>query len=195
MDDFLTPLCGLAFKYGSDKCPQIKHHYTPFYYDFLFDIKEQIEKVLEIGVGGQSAMVWTNFKYTTGASLYMWRDFFPNAQIYGADIDETAIFETDRIKTFLCDQSKREDLLHLISIIGTDIDLVIDDGSHKPEDQILSCITLMPVLKKDVIYVIEDVGQSFIADKFMDKYKCEFPRLVHRSNKDDRLLIVRNRNV
>jgi hypothetical protein len=34
-----------------------------------------------------------------GASLYVWRDFFPNAYIFGADIDKEVLFNDKRITT------------------------------------------------------------------------------------------------
>jgi len=39
-----TPLCKLAFEYKTDKCPKIKHVYTPFYYELLKDRKNTIKK-------------------------------------------------------------------------------------------------------------------------------------------------------
>jgi hypothetical protein len=76
----LDPLSELAFKYLSDKCPQIKHSYTPFYYDLLKDKRNSIKKVLEIGIGSvEESTKWR--PYRAGSSLIMWRDFFPNAQI------------------------------------------------------------------------------------------------------------------
>src|SRR3972149_8272692 len=97
----ITPLCEIAFKYGTDKCPQISHNYTPVYYKLLKDKKEKIRKVLELGIGSRKTMQWVPKHYQTGASLLMWRDFFPNAQIYGVDRDPSTIFQAERIKTFL----------------------------------------------------------------------------------------------
>jgi len=54
----VTPLCDIAFKYGTDKCPQLGHSYTPFYYDLLKDKRETIKKVLEFGIGGPETMPW-----------------------------------------------------------------------------------------------------------------------------------------
>ena len=34
-----TELCDIAFKYGVDKCPQINHAFTPFYYNLFKDGK------------------------------------------------------------------------------------------------------------------------------------------------------------
>lgn len=194
MPNFETPLCELAFKYGSDKCPQIKHNYTPFYYNFFKDKRDQIRKILEIGVGDQEEMRWTEVPgYITGASLLMWRDFFPLAQIYGMDIKEGCVFKADRIETFQGDQSKEADLKNILEKIGGDIDLVIDDGSHLPDHQVYSCQVLMPLLKKDVVYIIEDVGHPEIAER-LTEYDCEIPPFNHRVRRDDRLLIVRNKN-
>lgn len=165
MED-LTDLCILAQKYGTDKCPQIKHSYTPFYYELFKDRRESVRKVLEFGVGfcrdggAYGDQAWDRQLkrlYHRGASLKMWRDFFPNAQIYGADIQPVAMFSDDRIQTFLCDERKKKDVTKLIEEIGSDIDLFVDDGSHISSNQIHLCEYAMPLLNKDVVYVIEDV--------------------------------------
>lgn len=194
MDEFETPLCELAFKYGSDKCPQIKHHYTPFYFELFKDRTYRVKKILEIGIGDAQEMAWTKVPgYVTGASLRMWRDFFPFVQVYGADIDEKMLFEADRIETFQCDQSEKEDLERLIKNTGTDIDLFIDDGSHKPQDQVFTCLTVMPMLRQDAIYVIEDVGDLSIMDK-LSEFDCQYKRFKRKSCWDDRLLVIRNKS-
>lgn len=43
----MTELCELAYKYGTDKCPQIKHFYTPYYYKLFKDRRLSVKKVLE----------------------------------------------------------------------------------------------------------------------------------------------------
>jgi hypothetical protein len=40
-----------------------------------------------------------------GASLRVWRDFFPNAQVIGIDIDEKTMFKDERINTYVVDQT------------------------------------------------------------------------------------------
>ena len=44
-----------------------------------------------------------------GASLRVWRDYFYNAEIYGADIDKTN-FSEKRIKTFFVDQLDKKEI-------------------------------------------------------------------------------------
>jgi len=155
MEENVTELCELAYKYGADKCFKIGHQYTPFYYELFKDRRNEIKKVLEIGVGNLRQYKHI-VNYHLGASLYMWRDFFPNAQIYGIDIDPTSVFDDGRVKTFLGDAGKKEDLENIIKEIGTDIDIVVDDGSHHFDDQRDALETLMPILDKKVTYIIED---------------------------------------
>ncbi|OGM60825.1 hypothetical protein A3A75_00120 [Candidatus Woesebacteria bacterium RIFCSPLOWO2_01_FULL_39_10] len=190
IDSDLSQLGLLAYKYGSDKCPQLgHHHYTPVYYNLFKDKRETVKKVLEIGVGSPQNMLHLSH-YIKGASLYMWRDFFPKAQIFGADILPELVFKDDRIETFQTDQSKKEDLDNLIAKTGTDIDLVVDDGSHNPKDQVLTCLTLMPKLKKEVIYVIEDVADTGIIDELKKKYNVFYEKFRHKYGWCDRLVIV-----
>lgn len=189
----VDPLSNLAFKYGSDKCPQLKHCYTPFYYKLFKDKRYSIKKVLEMGIGNRRLR---GPDYVTGASLFMWRDFFPNAQIYGADNDPETIFDDRRIKTFLCDETKKEDLENLINKTGRDIDIFIDDGSHYSRHQIFLCNTLMPQFNKDIMYFIEDVGLPHTVSRHLSDYDClipELPQKKHYKKSRDIIITVMHR--
>ena len=177
MADRLTKL---AEKYGTDKCPPYES-YTP-YYDKLFK-GLRIKSLLEIGIGYPETMEHIP-GYKIGASLRMWRDYFPEAMIWGADIRPDTMFTEDRIKTILCDQSKKKSLLKMIKAIGKQ-DVIIDDGSHITEHQILSAKTLLPYTK---LYIIEDVKEP-------NKILKEFPDATVKSflktnDFDDRLVII-----
>lgn len=196
---FETELCELAYKYGTDKCPRLKHTYTPYYYELLRDKKNTVKKVLELGIGHYKGI--KNIKkiydkgldrfYYRGASLYMWRDFFPKATIFGADINPETMFTDGRIKTFVCDEKKVEDLVKLIKSVGNDIDLFIDDGSHHFEDQLLTCKTLMPMFKKDIIYIIEDVGFTKRFPSNLPEYNCFAPNIANRHS-GNQLIVVKH---
>ena len=178
MNDELTEL---AIKYRSDRHPGSKHSYTPYYYELFKPKQKEIKKILEIGVG-------------EGRGLRMWRDYFSNAMVYGAENMPERIFSEERIEVIPCDVTKRENLLELLLRIGTDIDIVIDDASHKPEDQIFTCLTLMQFIKRDVIYIIEDVADPTIVEK-LTKYDLEVPSLEPKKTRyDDRLIVVRHKN-
>ncbi len=190
-----TKLCKLAFLYGTDKCPKINHVYTPFYYEIFKDRRKEIKKVLEVGIGSHRTMRHVPH-YSPGASLRMWRDFFPKAQVYGADFDREVLIEEDRIKTFYCDETKADDIKKLVEQTGTDIDIVIDDASHYSRNQLFLCQTLMPLLQKSVTYIIEDVAYSRWLTKSLSQYNCESPWLVGRrvgKQNSNKLLVVRNK--
>lgn len=196
-----TELCKIAYKYGTDKCPKIKHVYTPFYYELFKNKKKSVKKVLELGIGYYETMKHVEKIYDKGlkriyhkgASLKMWRDFFPNAQVYGIDIASDAMFEDERIQTFIVNERNNEQMETLIETIGSDIDIVIDDASHRSKDQIYACKTLMPLLKKDVIYIIEDVDFSKSVTTALEEYDCEVPHLPNRICFDGKLIVVKNK--
>ncbi len=147
----MTPLCELARKHGTDKGGEhlqrgdTCHNYTPFYHEMFKDRRDTVKNVLEIGVAG-------------GHSLRMWREYFPNAMIWGIDSNKVCIFNDGRIRCFAADQYNESDLLRVIRRIGEPkLDLIVDDGSHEPAHQIFTAQVLLPYLKADGIYVIEDI--------------------------------------
>ena len=160
----MTELCELFKKYGSDKCEFYSHTYSPEYFNILKDKQSTCRQLVEIGVGSIALMsqIVPPDKYLPGASLRAWNDFFPNAGIFGLDINETDFFEHDRIKCLFTDQSKESELLKTFDIISglsgeRYCDIIIDDGSHVVHDMLLSYQTLKNFLKPGGIYIIEDI--------------------------------------
>lgn len=199
-----TPLCKLAYKYGTDKCPRIRHNYTPYYYHQFKDIRNSVRVIFEMGIGYYKGVQVTDSiydpglkrQYKKGASLKMWRDFFPKALVIGADIQPATLFEEERIKTYLCDQTNAKQVRSLLKSIGKKIDIFIDDSSHKRDYQILLAKTALPLLKTGVIYIIEDVVwpeyiiQELKKCSHSGEYDYEVIECSQRY-KDDRLVIVR----
>lgn len=184
----LTPLCKIAEKYGTDKCPQIFHDYTPVYYE-LFKYPEGVRKVLEVGIGNPSKMKHINEKYSLGASLKMWREFFPNAQIYGIDHDKDTIFQDERITTYHLNSYKTNHVDWLFSQIGGDIDLVVDDGNHEIVAQVKTAKNILPHLKKGAIYVCEDSKDPLrLADNLIG---YNYEARIFSGNQRNTLLIIR----
>ncbi len=190
-----TPLCEVAFKYRVDKCEKIKHPFTPFYYDLLNSQRRSIRKVVQIGV--EMKRKGSHSDNQIGASLRLWQEFFPGAQIFGAAADPLVMFREGKIKTVLCDQSKKEDLLSLLEMTGTDIDLFIDDGTHTTEDQVQTCLTVMPHLQKDALYIIEDVKDLDVERRLMqfDTRLISLRASNGRRFSDDKMIVVRHRSV
>jgi len=187
--EFKTPLCEIAYKHKTDKCPQIRHDYTPTYYELLKDKRDKFKKILELGIGSYGTMKHVE-GYIIGASLKMWKEFFPKAQIYGVDNDISTLIHEDRISTFLLDTTNEADMKMLIRNIGSDIDLVIDDGPHYTGCQIATAKTLLPLLKKDVLYVIEDTKNPERIKRSLP-YNCEIVSYPEKEKRDNYLVIVR----
>ena len=158
-----TDLCLLFEKYGSDKCDQIFHTYSRFYYSIFLPRQNSVKNFLEIGIGTKRLMIpIVGSEYQEGASLKGWRDFFPNATIYGLDINKSVLFEDDRIKCYHVDQSKESSLIKTSQQIFQEnsissFDAIIDDGSHILEHMICSMRTMSQFLIRGGIYIIEDI--------------------------------------
>ena len=171
----------LGIKYSTDKIG--KHNYLPVYYDLFKDRRNEVKKVLEIGVA-------------EGAGLFMFRDFFRNAMIYGAEIDEKRVFKEDRIEVIKCDQSSLKDIKNVVELILSrdpfqgPIDLIIDDGSHKSSDQVFTCLSIAKRLlgKQYLTYVIEDVSEPEIVNLLKENYDAELIKCGERY--DDNLVVV-----
>jgi len=148
----MTELCKLAEKYYVDKCPKYNHYYTPEYHKLLNEKK--YSSMLEIGIGYPELMKkFTCNNYKSGASLFMWRDYFKDCIIHGADIKNFTINE-ENIVIHQCDQSNCESLETMMNTIGI-MDFIIDDGSHILEHQILTFQTLNKYCND--MYIIEDI--------------------------------------
>jgi len=161
-----TELCKLGEKYLVDKTPKFGgHSYTPQYHALLSPLRKSTKLVLEIGVGNIPLMrSITGEKYKPGASLRMWRDYFPNAQIIGCDILPEVVFTAKNIATFVADQSNVGSLETLISNVKKFeefADLIVDDGSHNENHQVISFKTLWKLVKPNGIYIIEDISMTF----------------------------------
>src|SRR3990167_8851773 len=157
----------MAIKTNENKLasPKFGNSYTFFYSNMFLDKKDSVHKLLEIGSGVKRKN-----------NLSVWQGFFPKAKIYGID------------------QANPLRLKKLIKEIEGNIDVVIDDGSQNLKDIITSCQTLMPLLKKDVVYVIEGTNRqqaAAIIDN-LKNYNCHVMRRSRMKSANDRLISVTN---
>lgn len=184
----MTRLCELGQKWKTDKTPLLWHNYTPTYFELTKD--KNITRILEVGIGFPDTMGHLADGYVTGASLFMWQEFFPDAEIIALDIKPEIFINEGHIKSFYCDQSDVVSLTDAAKKIGGGFDLIIDDGSHIKEHQVATAKMFVPLLKPDGVYVIEDVGFArFILSQL--PYKCEVREFNLLRTGDDRLIIIR----
>lgn len=150
---------GRLFKInGSDKT---RHQYHWLYGSVLAD-REKIEKILEIGLGTNNVDVMSHMEKMgrPGASLLAFRSFCPGAQIFGADIDARVLFSDERITTLQVDQTSQDSLNGLAKSLPKDFDLVIDDGLHAPDANVLTLTFGLGLIRPGGWVVIEDIKPS-----------------------------------
>ncbi len=150
-------LNNLFEKYGSDKN---KHGYD-FLYAYLFSKISKTPRILEIGIGTNNENIASNMggKGKPGASLKAFSDYFPNSEIYGADVDTNILFNSGNIKTFYLDQNNIESF-HNVKIENKHFDLIIDDGLHMQSANLNTIRFALQKLKLGGLLVIEDIPTS-----------------------------------
>lgn len=182
----ISPLCELAEKHGTDKLGV----YTPFYDLLLRHNKNKILMVLEIGIGTPETMKHVK-DYKAGASLRMWREYFPNATIIGADkSDVHNEVKSERIGAFHVDQESSEDL-ERITRLGATFDLIVDDGSHDPEDQLRTFHFLYPLLRQEGIYIIEDVDDVSVLSRKLPEHTMVWHAHNYDRREIGRCIVIR----
>jgi hypothetical protein len=147
---------------GSDKGSEVywgqgvPHFYALVYQPLLAHVRDQRFDLLEIGLdtatqhGGVPA---------DAPSLRAWREFFPNATLYGYDIHDFSFLRQRDTHTFQGDQSSPADLRRFIDTRGgRQFAVVVDDGSHVPAHQQISLAHLFEHVTPGGLYLIEDIS-------------------------------------
>jgi len=145
-------------KYGSDKGSF--HGYTDIYENLIDKKRQNIDLVLEIGIGTNNPLLPSSMgKFgKPGASLRAWRDYLPNAHIIGLDIDMKILFSEKSITTHYVNQLSPKSFNLVKKEIFKTIDLIIVDGLHTPRADFNSLVELLPLISSDGDFFIEDVG-------------------------------------
>lgn len=98
-----------------------------------------------------------------GGSLFMWREFFgPQARIIGVELNpEAKRWEKEGFEIFIGSQSDPSFWKELTEKVGT-VDLVLDDGGHTYEQQIITTECLLPHIRDGGLLVVEDTHTSYM---------------------------------
>lgn len=151
----------LANKYCSDKGSIYynSHCYSDVYEHFLHNQREKPLKILELGLLRHDVQARNpGGPYDDTPSLAMWREYFPEATIYGFDIaDFSTAPERSGVHIVRGDVGDENDLRRLIKISGGNFDIIIDDASHASHHQQIALGFLFPHLRPRGFYFIEDL--------------------------------------
>jgi hypothetical protein len=121
-----------------------RHYFDIYHRHFARFVGTDVH-ILEIGV-------------YSGGSLGMWREYFGDrCTIFGVDIEPACkAYESDSVRVFIGDQSDRE-FWRDFRRQAPRIDIVVDDGGHKTDQQIATLESLLPHIRPGGVYLCEDV--------------------------------------
>lgn len=139
-------------------------HYFEIYHRHFSRFRGQPVNLLEIGI-------------YSGGSLPMWLSYFgDDCRVFGVDIEEACkCYETDRIEVFIGDQGDRA-FWRRFRETTPEIHILIDDGGHTAEQQIVTLEEMLPHMPLGSVYVCEDVHGEF------NRFTAFATALVHRMN-------------
>jgi hypothetical protein len=179
-----TSLCEFGTIFGTNKCPFIDfdptgnlerdcNSYTPLYDLLFFPFKYTKINFGEIGI----------FK---NASMKMWRNYFPHANLYGWDCCPTDA-EEDRYKVLdFVHEAKKENLSNTtydymnvrdeesiknaLNKVGCKFDILMDDSDHEFWSQI-RIIRLSPMhINPGGLLIIEDINHTITPRYSLESY-------------------------
>ena len=151
------------------------HNYHEFYEKYFSDRKKEKLNILEIGT----------FKGNATAAFYF---YFKNANITSVDIFPDLIrYKSIRIKNFYLDNSQEDEIINKIISKDLKFDIIIEDAGHYYKDQIISLFYLFTCLKKNGIFVVEELN-------FPDLREDMNPHKKRPTLRDILLLVKENRN-
>jgi hypothetical protein len=121
-----------------------RHYFDIYHRHFAKFIGQEVH-ILEIGV-------------YSGGSLGMWRSYFGDrCHVYGIDIEEACkAYEDLGVQIFIGDQADRLFWKRFKRDVPN-IDIVIDDGGHLPDQQMITLEELLPHIRTNGVYMCEDV--------------------------------------
>jgi hypothetical protein len=172
--------------FGTDK--NTVHSYGTTYDRILTPFKDTAQNVLEIG-------------FDSGASLQVYSEYFTNANIYGIDIRDNCKPEyklNPKVQMVFGDAKDAS----IVNHYKTNFDVIIEDASHLPRDQIQHFIDFSDKVADGGIYIIEDVDGhhlSFLRDTLqtisdMKGFTMEVIDLRNIKGRFDDIIFVFRRN-
>ncbi len=124
-----------------------RHYFEIYHRHFAKFVGREVH-ILEIGI-------------FSGGSLEMWKAYFgPNCHVYGVDLEPACrSYEGDGVKIFIGDQADRKFWKSFREQVPV-LDILIDDGGHAPDQQIITLEEMLPHLRPGGVYLCEDVQRT-----------------------------------
>lgn len=181
----------------------LPHTYAAVYERLLAPRRHKVKTVFECGVGSPKDVQTKEGlrrNIPAGASLRVWQDYFPQAQIWGADIDPDVLFQEGHIHTGYMDQTDADSVTEYFTRAKVpSFDLMIDDGLHTAEAAICLFSNASPYLAADGIYFIEDMNPQNLETlydtfkKYLDEFAFRYVLMSSRISTDNNLVAITRR--
>jgi len=152
----LPSLMNLADKFDTDKNRHTgnRHFYSRVYEHLLAPQRFAVRRLMEIGLCRGLA----ERNQTKTPSVDLWQTYFPFCQVIGVDLTDFSALNTDRFRSFVCNQSKQDELRAVAARLAPgSLDVIIDDGSHASYDEQLTLSEFFPLLADGGWFFIEDL--------------------------------------
>jgi glycosyltransferase involved in cell wall biosynthesis len=150
-----------SFEKIADRCNTDKNrvsgnrHFYARIYDRMFAPQRySVKSLIEIGLCRGLA------EHNQGEvpSVDLWLTYFPFCHVTGVDLTDFSTFNNDRFTSYVCDQSKLNEVRSVAQKIEAgSVDIIIDDGSHASYDQQMTFREFFPLLRPGGLYFIEDL--------------------------------------
>lgn len=198
----VTDLCRLGVKHPTDKSPYNesgslhKHPYTAVY-NLLFSYMRYNPIVLgEVGI-------------LDNMSMKCWREYFPNATLYGYEYSEMRLQKavSDRLSNSHYSKMDVKDVTSIQSGLQSMMfDILIEDSTHEFDDQMRFANIAYKHVKPGGFLIIEDIFRSESEQRYVEalrnisKYFSSMTFIVtehmlkHSPGWDNDKLLVLNRN-
>ena len=128
-----------------------QHKYTEVYNRILLTMRADHISFLKIGL----LYPINNDRGNDAPFLRRWKEYFPNATIFGFDIDDYSSYHIDGVEILQGDMENLDDLRRLSS--RGPFGVILEDASHASHHQQTAFGYLFPHLKDNGIYIIEDL--------------------------------------
>ena len=158
--EIITPLCISGAVSNTDKSPyamnsvccQHRKGFTGVYSLLFSHFSDKEINFAEIGI-------------ENGASLLMWRECFPNANIYGFEFHEHKIdlsksLHIKNVQYDTIDVSNENSIKSTFEKTNVLFDVILDDSLHENDSHNLKIANLHKHIKKGGILIIEDIDRS-----------------------------------
>jgi hypothetical protein len=143
------PLFGYFSSHRAGRVLDKWAHYFPIYSRHFAPFRGRPVRILEIGI-------------YRGGSLDMWHWYFgPQVTLVGVDIDEDAKAASDPRHVIEIGDQTDPDFLRRVAEEHGPFDIIIDDGGHEMQQQIVTTETLFPLLADGGVFLVEDTHTSY----------------------------------